>query len=149
MAGRVARASGGELGNGPAARLEQVPAQAARLGHVQGLGLAEHCVEHQDLLARIAQVESRLADPSAGRDRLHRESAVPDFEQELLGPGTVIGWAPDLDPDSPLAPKLAGITTGGHSYVYRLRETGDGTEVRQVMTGPGSRTRTLRRSARS
>ena len=45
-------------------------------------------------------------------------------------PGAVFGWAPDLDPDCPLAPKLAGITTGGHTYVYRLRETGGGTEVR-------------------
>jgi uncharacterized protein YndB with AHSA1/START domain len=45
-------------------------------------------------------------------------------------PDTALGWAPDLDPDCPLAPKLAGITTGGHTYTYRLRETGEGTEVR-------------------
>lgn len=52
-------------------------------------------------------------------------------------PDTAIGWAPDLDPDCPLAPKLAGITTGGHRYVYRLRETGDGTEVRQIYDWSG------------
>ena len=45
-------------------------------------------------------------------------------------PGRAIGWAPVLDQDCPLAPKLAGITTGGHTYAYRMRETGDGTEVR-------------------
>jgi len=27
---------------------------------------------------------------------------------------------------------MAGVTTGGHRYVFRLRQTGDGTEVRQI-----------------
>ena len=52
-------------------------------------------------------------------------------------PGTAFGWAPDLDPDCPLAPKLAGITTGGHSYVYRLREIRDGTEIREIYDWSG------------
>ena len=59
-------------------------------------------------------------------------NTVTDYE-----PGTAIGWAPDLDPDCALAPKLAGITTGGHRYVYRLRETGDETEVRQIYDWSG------------
>lgn len=52
-------------------------------------------------------------------------------------PAAALGWAPDLDPDCPLAPKLAGITLGGHTYTYRLHETGEGTEVRLVYDWSG------------
>lgn len=52
-------------------------------------------------------------------------------------PGTAIGWAPALDPDCPLAPKLAGVVTGGHRYIYRLRQTGHETEVRQIYDWSG------------
>lgn len=52
-------------------------------------------------------------------------------------PGAAIGWSPNLDPDCPLASQIGDMITGGHSYVYRLRETGDGTEVRQVYDWSG------------
>jgi len=52
---------------------------------------------------------------------------VTEFE-----PGTAIAWAPTLDRsyECQVTQMLATITTGGHTYAYRLRETGDGTEVR-------------------
>jgi hypothetical protein len=59
-------------------------------------------------------------------------NTVTEFE-----PNAAIGWAPNLDPDCPLAPKLAGITTGGHHYIYRLRETSDGTEVQHIYDWSG------------
>ena len=59
-------------------------------------------------------------------------NTVIEFE-----PHVSIGWAPNLDPDCPLAPRFAGMTTGGHHYIYRLRETGDGTEVQQIYDWSG------------
>jgi hypothetical protein len=61
-------------------------------------------------------------------------NAVTAFE-----PGRRIGWAPYLDPDCELAPKIAaaGIKTGGHTYVYDLRENGGVTEVTQTYDWSG------------
>lgn len=60
-------------------------------------------------------------------------NTVVEFE-----PGVVVGWAPKLDPDcGEVAEKLAGITTGGHTYTYRLRDTGDGTEVTETYDWSG------------
>jgi uncharacterized protein YndB with AHSA1/START domain len=54
-------------------------------------------------------------------------NTVTEFE-----PGTVIAWAPSLDRsfECPVTQMLADITTGGHTYAYRLRETTEGTDVR-------------------
>jgi uncharacterized protein YndB with AHSA1/START domain len=56
-------------------------------------------------------------------------STVVAFE-----PPTRIAWAPALDTSFPCSTvdRLAGITTGGHTYTYHLREVGDGTEVTEV-----------------
>ena len=49
-------------------------------------------------------------------------------------PDTCLRWAPDLDRSWPcsLVDMLADVTTGGHTYTYRLREVADGTEVTQT-----------------
>ncbi|MEJ2865356.1 hypothetical protein [Actinomycetospora flava] len=49
-------------------------------------------------------------------------------------PYACLGWAPDLDRSwsCSLVDMLAGVTTGGHTYTYRLREVSDGTEVTQT-----------------
>ena len=47
-------------------------------------------------------------------------------------PVSSIGWSPRLDPDCALATKIGDMVTGGHTFTYHLRETGDGTEVTQV-----------------
>ncbi|GAA2884640.1 SRPBCC family protein [Pseudonocardia halophobica] len=60
-------------------------------------------------------------------------NTVTEFE-----PDAVVGWAPRLDPDcGEVAEKLAGITTGGHTYTYRLREAGDDTEVTETYDWSG------------
>jgi uncharacterized protein YndB with AHSA1/START domain len=61
-------------------------------------------------------------------------NTVTEFE-----PGTVIGWAPDLDRsfECQVAQMLATVTTGGHTYAYRLHETTEGTEVRLVYDWSG------------
>jgi hypothetical protein len=59
-------------------------------------------------------------------------NTVTEFEPDVR-----LGWAPDLDPDCQLAPKLAGITIGGHFYTYRLRPDGEGTEVTQTYDWSG------------
>ncbi len=61
-------------------------------------------------------------------------NTVTEFE-----PGTSIGWAPALDLSFPckLVEMLADITTGGHTYTYRLREVAGGTEVRQIYDWSG------------
>jgi hypothetical protein len=51
--------------------------------------------------------------------------------------GRRIGWSPALDPDCELAPKLAGITTGGHRYVYELDEHDGVTDVTQTYDWSG------------
>jgi hypothetical protein len=45
-----------------------------------------------------------------------------------------LGWAPDLDRSWPcsLVENLAGVTSGGHTYTYALREVQHGTEVTQT-----------------
>lgn len=61
-------------------------------------------------------------------------NTVTEFE-----PGAGIGWAPTLDLSFPcqLVEMVAGITTGGHTYTYRLREVDGGTEVRQIYDWSG------------
>jgi uncharacterized protein YndB with AHSA1/START domain len=61
-------------------------------------------------------------------------NTVTEFE-----PGTSLGWAPTLDRSHPcgLVEMLADITTGGHTFTYRLREVPDGTEVTQVYDWTG------------
>lgn len=54
-----------------------------------------------------------------------------------LEPGRRIGWAPDLDPECELAPRVAGIKTGGHTYVYDLRENDGVTDVTQTYDWSG------------
>jgi hypothetical protein len=56
-----------------------------------------------------------------------------------LEPGRRIGWAPTLDPECELAPRIlgAGIKTGGHTYVYDLRENDGVTEVTQTYDWSG------------
>lgn len=41
-------------------------------------------------------------------------------------PERVFAVLTDLDPDCELAPPLAGVTTGGHSYAYRVKRPGRG-----------------------
>ena len=61
----------------------------------------------------------------------------------VFEPGTSIGWAPALDRSYPcdLVQMVAGagMTTGGHTYTYRLREVDGGTEVEQVYDWSGVR----------
>ncbi|WP_433788029.1 SRPBCC family protein [Actinomycetospora sp. CA-101289] len=61
-------------------------------------------------------------------------NTVTEFE-----PGTVIGWAPDLDRshECQVAQMLATVTTGGHTYAYGLHGTTEGTEVRLVYDWSG------------
>ncbi|MFC5064665.1 SRPBCC family protein [Actinomycetospora atypica] len=59
-------------------------------------------------------------------------NTVTDFE-----PDRRIGWAPDLDPDCELAPKLAGVTVGGHYYAYELEEHDGVTDVTQTYDWSG------------
>jgi Polyketide cyclase / dehydrase and lipid transport len=61
-------------------------------------------------------------------------NTVTEFE-----PGTSLGWAPALDRSyqCKLVEMFAGITTGGHTYTYRLREVDGGTEVTQIYDWSG------------
>ena len=58
-------------------------------------------------------------------------NTVTEFE-----PGTSFGWAPNLDRSHQcqLVDMVAAMnmTTGGHTYTYRLREVDGGTEVTQI-----------------
>jgi hypothetical protein len=56
-----------------------------------------------------------------------------------LEPGRRIGWAPDLDPECELAPRIlgVGIKPGGHTYVYDFRENDGVTDVTQTYDWSG------------
>jgi hypothetical protein len=61
-------------------------------------------------------------------------NTVTEFE-----PGTSLGWAPALDRSyqCELVERFAGITTGGHTYTYRLRDVDGGTAVTQIYDWSG------------
>lgn len=63
-------------------------------------------------------------------------NTVTEFE-----PGTSLGWAPNLDRSYQcgLVEMVAAMnmTTGGHSYTYRLREADGGTEVTEIYDWSG------------
>src|SRR4051812_13782299 len=67
-------------------------------------------------------------------DHYRTHKPVTEFE-----PGTSLGWAPNLDRsyECKVVEMLAGITTGGHTYTYRLREVDGGTEVTQIYDWSG------------
>ncbi|MCD2185866.1 SRPBCC family protein [Actinomycetospora soli] len=108
----------------PAGRVFAVLGDPREHAAIDGSGLLQG--SDSDRVTAVGQVFTmRMYRDDLGPWRTF--NTVTTFED-----GRRIGWAPELDPDSELGPKLAHLTTGGHTYVYELEERDGVTEVTQT-----------------
>ncbi|MCE3554422.1 TIGR03086 family metal-binding protein [Pseudonocardia sp. RS11V-5] len=113
----------------PAARVFAILADPRRHEAIDGSGMLRG-TDSGPITAAVQVFAMNMHHDGLGDYRAF--NTVTEFE-----PGVVLGWAPGLDPDCEVAEKLAGITTGGHTYTYRLREVAAGTEVTEIYDWSG------------